>query len=435
MEFKTAAVSDDDMYAFCSKAMNQRETWWHGKWSMPCVYRGVKMRSKLELRTALFIDLCGGADAWSYEKVCIVDAVTGSILYNPDFCLHDIEVGGVFHPLVLLECKGVMLEKDEWKIGLARRAGVPVLVIRDLPFKNLHWWVKQYSKAPLRENGFVRQHSLLHITGESAPAYLGKGKNGKIGIFTESNIKDLNISATEGAYANATAVGLVTRGRYAEVVAANQSEIEKHLKTSSVDQEVREQGMNTLCAFLNVSLYEPFRVVNANKRKELPNFRRITPNGVQILAFLPLEGTTEWQTDPNALEKLCKGEWFKSDMCPRALNKPEVGGSYYTWNGDVDNLQLEIREWSEDVESWVRLKTGNVFFDKERAEDHRHKFERDICEYSNSVKLYAMLSPAQVELYEGLLGKAIAAPPTHQNDEVKVYGVRVSPWEIQKYMG
>lgn len=80
--------------------------------SIETKYHGVKFRSKLEARWAMFFDLCG--IKWEYEpkKFYWEDGT----VYWPDFLLHDVEIPYTGTLDIYVEVKGHMSHKDLIKI-------------------------------------------------------------------------------------------------------------------------------------------------------------------------------------------------------------------------------------------------------------------------------------------------------------------------------
>lgn len=104
--------------------------------TMPVTYRGIRFRSKLEARWAVFFDLCGAE--WEYEP----DVSVPGVYYQPDFLVKDVlsihgfcgddnpaipVIGNLF-----VEVKGRMSSEDAEKVEKFSEEH-SILVVTDFP--------------------------------------------------------------------------------------------------------------------------------------------------------------------------------------------------------------------------------------------------------------------------------------------------------------
>ena len=104
--------------------------------TMPVAYRGIRFRSKLEARWAVFFDLCGAE--WEYEP----DVSVPGVYYQPDFLVKDVlsihGFCGDENPVIpvidnlFVEVKGRMSRSDAEKVEKFSEEH-PILVVTDFP--------------------------------------------------------------------------------------------------------------------------------------------------------------------------------------------------------------------------------------------------------------------------------------------------------------
>lgn len=116
-------------------------------------YNGYRFRSRLEARTAVFLDAAKINYAYEPEGFAFDDGTT----YLPDFYLPDQDA--------FLECKGVMTDKDEHKIEqLSKDSGKNVVIVYpDLSFTIGEWVDNLHDYFPWEEEkgGFIEEESWL----------------------------------------------------------------------------------------------------------------------------------------------------------------------------------------------------------------------------------------------------------------------------------
>lgn len=161
--------------------------------SLPTYYNGIKFRSRLEARWAIFFDELGLS--WEYEPEGF--ELENGVRYLPDFLIKDLH--GRFTGDLYIEVKGNMAncdwnklegfvygdyEKDELGNTKIKR---PLLILKDIFFHNSQ---KDYSDKIRSEtwdskNFDERVFTFSYVDGDWGwPCILGVHKNGGPGLFT-----------------------------------------------------------------------------------------------------------------------------------------------------------------------------------------------------------------------------------------------------------
>lgn len=106
-------------------------------------YNGYRFRSRLEARTAVFLDAAKIPYLYEPEGVVFEDGTT----YLPDFYLPQQDT--------FLECKGIMNNKDEHKIGLlAKATGKEIIIVGpSMEIFTGEWADNMHERCPLDPDG------------------------------------------------------------------------------------------------------------------------------------------------------------------------------------------------------------------------------------------------------------------------------------------
>lgn len=142
---------------------------------IPTWYKGIKFRSRLEARWAVFFDAIGIRYEYELEGFQMEDGTD----YLPDFYLPDLDVW--------VEVKGIMTGKDQHKIDRFRKAlemPIYLIVLGSIPPETddvLDWVYKTYTGAECFEIGakdawdFPYLPCVCPVCGKSGFEFDGRG--------------------------------------------------------------------------------------------------------------------------------------------------------------------------------------------------------------------------------------------------------------------
>ena len=161
------------------------------------IYRGVRFRSRLEARWAVFFDACG--IEWEYEPEGY-DLGDG-VWYLPDFRLHG--VAGRGGSVLYVEVKGEMTDKDREKINRFSQEA-PILVVGNIPVGEDIDEITDY----ISERGYSfpaggpYEFNFETIDGDYFVAHPGVNLDGKFELFGDdcTYLSNRDDKKTERAY-------------------------------------------------------------------------------------------------------------------------------------------------------------------------------------------------------------------------------------------